>query len=334
MNFFNRLFGKPSFPVTTKELPQTVSLIPDKLKVEIFPFVVTTDQGDSQCLAYRTSGLQQAGQKELILILKNRQETYEIRQDPLFFFEQVFSFAEDGRIVDHGDITQFGDKDLFGWKGILYLDVELKKYDPNLPDCLAMVLLTLDEVKAVREFGYLRIAALLGKEIRYFPHPFWSDLDRPELRVKEIESKSVVSRTGASLKLSQASIVLQNNEITLYLGSKDSPTNKLPPDIVAPKVAAIFPGLSEKSDSCLVFPLDEAGPAAIVAKDGDGSILSACVLVVVAEQKENSAMMFEDGFSLLLTDRTWREFWDSLIHQRSLAIKADKGDLNFRVSWE
>lgn len=316
------------------QLPITSVIIPDKLTAEIYLHTVSTKQGSAECLAYRTNGLEDVGQNELVLILRSNAEEYDIPETPLYFFAQVYAFAEQGRVVGEGDITQFGEKDLLGWKGVVYMDFPLLAGDEDYKNCLAMVLLTFDEAQSVRQFGYLRVAALLGMENSYYPYPYWSDLDRQPLPVEQIATTSIIPNLGGSVHFPLASVMMENNEIVFTL-PKNTPPNKLPAEILPLELTfAIFPGLNKTANGCLVFTANNPAPAAITPEGSNGSRLSGCVLVVGAQQDTNFTRIIEDGFAVMMTNEAWREFWESLIHKKAFALKMDGENMDFAIKWE
>ncbi len=335
MNLLRKIFGEKD---RTKEpnvkLPLNVTLLPNKLTADIFSHKIITDKGESEGLAYLTNGLKSLGQRELFLVLKDKNQQYENWEEPLHFFAQVYSFAENGKLVDTGDFTQFGKTDFLGWFGIVYTDFPNIENDPRLKDCLAMTLLSTDEVIAVQKFGYLRVVSLLGKEDCYYPHPYWADLERKPLPIKEIESSSIVSSVGATLKLSQASTILENNEISLVLPNEiliNEIIQKVPSNAMT---FAIFPGLNKTANGCLVFTMDNGGHAAITPEGSDGSKLCGCVLIVGAEQQSNFTRIYEDGFGLIMTNETWIKFWESFIHKKNMFLEIKGNEMNFRMVWE
>ena len=320
-----------SLSTTTQELPRTIELIEDKLSVTVFTHQVTTQQGTFLCLSYATKGFQLTGQKELVLTLKNTSQQYQVQEAPLLFFKQIYPLAENGRRVSNGDITQFGERGLLGWKGIVYTNFVDSISNLNQEDYLSMILLTLEEVQAVQAFGYLRLMALLGKENAFYPYPFWSDLDRRALPIGQIEQVSILGKIRARLCYPAAWVVLDNNQIILTL-PRQSPAEVFPQEKLSAPFA-LLPGLHPGADGCLVFTLDNQGPTAITPAGSEGSKLSGCVLVLVGEQAQTSSRIIEDGFAVLMTDKDWTLLGESLIERRPMSWSMNDNGMDFKLQW-
>jgi hypothetical protein len=346
MSFWKKLFGQktppvekitesttPPQPQSPPELPTVIALIPDKLSVKVFYHEIATNQGKINCLCYLTQGLRSVGQRELLLTLKNNQQTYRLYDPPLHFFKQVYAFASNGRIVNRGNMSQFGQNDMLGWKGVVYSDVPASIQDAVPLDTLAMVLLSLEEVQSLQNFGYMRILSMLGKEKRFYPFPYWSDLDRKPLPIKAIAARSLLYKVQASISMAAATLTMQNNQVTFrlpkHLDSKSLPQEVLPSNLTV----AILPSLAADADGCLTWSFDNSVTDAIVPNGSKGNHLSGCFLVLVPEQPSNSTKVFEDGFAIMVTKKDWVLFWEALIHKRNLTIAAHDHSMNFNVEW-
>ncbi len=346
MSFWNKLFGKketapipqsseaqsPPQPSAT-ELPTVISLIQDKLSVKVFYQEIETNQGKITCLSYLTDGLQRLGQQELLLTLKNNAQVYSVYNPPLYFFKQVYAFAESGRIVHRSQMSQLGQNDMLGWKGIVYTDVPASLQSVVPLDTLAMVLLSLEEVQSLQKLGYMRILSMLGKEKRFYPFPFWSDLDRKPLAIRAVTARSLLNKVQASISMPATTVTMHNNTVTFRL-PKPLDKKYLPQEVLPSNLTvAILPSLAPDADGCLTWSFDHSVTDAIVPNGSQGANLSGCFLVLVPEQPQNSIKIFEDGFALMITHKDWNQFWEAVIHKQNLSIPMSDNSMGFKVEW-
>ena len=174
-----------------------------------------------------------------------------MHQEPLFFFQQVYKLATQGQLAKEGSITQFGQKDLWGWKGIVYTPVPPFLSNQLPENCLCMVLLSLEEVEAIRTFGYTRILSMLGKQARYYPFPYWTDHYRENLPLAEVAKHTFLNKVRRMV-LPEATVTLIQKQQHLYLDiDKNTPLHleqeAIPNDIPL----AFLPSLSSTADACL-----------------------------------------------------------------------------------
>jgi hypothetical protein len=344
MSFWKNLFGikeekieepaPPSVPqLEMPELPILIPLIEGKLYVKLFYHEVETKEGRIKCLSYLTKGLIKVGQRELFLTIKNNHQEYQFYPEPMDLFRQIYMLAGNGRIVNRSDITQFGQKDLLGWKGIVYSDVPQSIHEEIPQDSLALVLLSLDEVQAIQIFGYMRILSMLGNEKRFYPFPYWSDLNRKPLPISQIAEKSVLTKVKGSIKMQHTTVTMRENKIifslSLHLDKKFLPQEVLPSSMTV----AILPSLDDDTDGCLTWSFDNSVTDAIVPNGSMGTKLGGCFLAIIPEQPNNSSKIFEDGFTLMLTKANWIKFWESLINKTDLLIPVDDDSMDFSLVW-
>lgn len=340
-NIFNKKEKQQAINSTTKPptkkpslgIPTLVNLIPSKLLAKIFYHTIKTQNGEEKCLAYLTEGLKDIGQKELLLVLRNNDHDYQVSERPLDFFRQVYQLASDGRIVDRSDVSQFGKNDLFGWKGIVYADVPDNIKTEIPADTLAMVLLSMQEVLSIQKSGYMRILSMLGKEKRFYPFPYWSDLNRINLPIEEVSSKSILYQINGTIRMHHATITTQNNKVSLKL-PKDLASKYLPTEVLSNSLSiAILPSLDKNTDGCLTWTFDTSFTDAIVPNNSKGAQLGGCFLVLLPGQPHNSVRITEDGFTLMMSNNNWTKFWESMIHKRELLIPSTNNQMDFSLEW-
>ena len=311
-------------------------IIPQELYVEFFPHEVILPAETNQTIAttaFVSKGLRKHGQKELLVVVKDGLAAKDdLLQSIGMLVKTIYQLAAQGRIVDVGDFTQFGQSDLFGWKGIVYADAAAVSQIPLDEPALAMLFLSLEEVQAVQEYGSLRILSMLGKKYRYYPNPYWNELNRDHLPIQAMKERSLVTRIGGRLTLNGAHITLHNDQITLQVSQSvnvEFPPQGIPTD----QPVAIFPGLNEMANGCLTFTFDDQaqGPEAITPPNSDGSHIGGCVIVAGAGQDTYSARIAEDGFAMLLTNDQWNTWWQAFQNKQDFSIPSSS--LSFKMQF-
>lgn len=334
MNFFKRLFHKLKPSQDATSLPASLELIPQQLWVQVAVHQLPSTMGNSnlKALSFLTSGLNQIGQHELFFVLKtNHTNIDDVPQEPLYFFQQVYYLAQQGQVAQEGSITQFGEKDLWGWKGILYAQCP-PHLKPSLPaSCLCMILLTLEEVQAVRIFGHTRILSMLGKQARYYPFPYWADHYRENLLIRELD-KSLLPKVRR-LVLPEASTTLVNNQ-HLYLTIEHPFSLDLSHETFPHQIPiALLPSLALDADACLTWSFQANSPEAITPPNSQGKAMGGCLLLVIGEQTENIARILEDGFALMLSNDEWQKFWTAIQQQQPYSIQTADAYFDFSLVW-
>ena len=301
-------------------------VIPQELYVELFPHEVLLPENNATITttAFVSQGLKKYGQKELLAVIKDGTEANDaVLQSVGMLVKTIHHFASQGRLVDVGDFTQFGQSDMFGWKGIVYADTDEVSQIPMEEPGLVMLFLSLEEVQAVQNYGALRILSMLGKKYRYYPNPYWNELDRSHLPIQKIMERSLLSRIGGRLALNTSHVTLHNDQITLQVPNSlkfTLPPQGLPTD----QPLAILLGLNPAANGCLTFAFDdhEMGPEAITPPNSNGSHIGGCVMVIGAGQPSYDARINEDGFALLFTNNQWDDLWQAFENKQDFEIPA------------
>jgi len=310
-------------------------IIPQELYLEFFAHEVLLPETNETITTtvFVSRGLRKCGQKELLAVMKDGFAAKDdLLQSMSMLIKTIHQLATQGRIVDAGDFTQFGQSDMFGWKGIVYADTEVISELPLDEPTLVMLFLSLAEVQAVQAYGALRILSMLGKKYRYYPNPYWNELDRDHLPTQAMQERSLVSRIGGKLKLSGAHITLHNDQITLQV-PKSIQVNLPPQGIPTDQPVAILPGLNKMANGCLTFAFDdhEQGPEAITPPDSNGSHIGGCVIIAGAGQPAYSARIAEDGFALLFTNDQWQDWWQAFKAKEDFAVPA--ANMGFKMQF-
>ncbi|BDS11102.1 TGF-beta receptor interacting domain-containing protein [Aureispira anguillae] len=334
MGFFKKIFNKFRTNKEATSLPATLELIPGELwvSVAVHELPVTFDNQNKKALSFTTRGLESQGQQELFFVLKtNRTNLDEVPQEPLYFFQQVYKVAQQGHLAKEGSITQFGENDLWGWKGIVYAKAPAHLQGILPKQCLNMVLLSLEEVQAVQEFGYTRILSMLGKQARYYPFPYWTDHYRENLLIQEL-NKSLL-KSLRRMVFPEASVTLINNQ-HIYLTINYTAQLNLAHETFPSSIPLAFlPSLDSKADACLTWSFQPNAPEAITPPNSQGNTMGGCMLLIIGQQKENKARILEDGFALLLNNDEWKQFWKAIQNKQNYKLQTAKDFLDFSLLW-
>lgn len=337
MGFLKLLFKKISRNSPHAEptdLPAEIELLQNELWVQVAVHKIpkSMNNNSSSALSFLTRGMVNQNQQELFFVLKTNQVgIHDVPQEPLYFFEQVYALAKKGQIAREGSFTQFGEKDLWGWKGIVYAKAPIH-LQLEVPDnCLSMILLNIEEVKAVQTFGYTRVLSMLGKQARYYPFPYWTDHYRENLLIKEVTPNSILSHTRR-LVLPEANATLIDNHLYLKIDktcdidlSAEKFTYEMP--------IAVIPSLDQAADSCLTWSFDPKKPEAITLPNSKGAVMGGCMVVLLAKQQENIAKISEDGFLILLKNETWDDFWQAFKEKKVFKLKTAEKYIDFSLVW-
>lgn len=333
MGFLKNLFNKLQKKQDATELPAHIELVANKLWVSIAVHQIPATMGNSslKALSFLTKGLESKGQQELFFVLKtNHTEIDNVPKEPLYFFQQVYNLAQQGQFAREGSITQFGEKDLWGWKGIVYAKAptHLSQLPPN---CLCMILLSLEEVQAVQTFGYARILSMLGKQTRYYPFPYWVDHYRENLLIKELKD-SFLSKVRR-IVIAEATVTCSNHKHIYLTIRKTLDRSWAQESFSSDTPLAILPSLSTEADSCLTWSFQTNKPEAITLPNSKGQTMGGCLLLIIGNQKENIARIVEDGFAVMLTNTEWERFWNAIKQQHLYKMEASGTSLNFSLVW-
>ncbi len=196
-------FQQPPGASTTNTFPYTKEVIPGKLKVRIFLHHVHDKNGAISCWSYVSDGLWALKQKELIFTLRRDpgQKPEDYPHDILDLLVGIYHLAEDGKLVDVGSVSLFGEQGFMKRDvlGIGYIDPQAFPEVQTPKPLLAALFLKGDEARVALALGLTRVTDLLGMQYRYYPCPPWSDLNRDPVLSRKDMQKSVLLKTRLSV---------------------------------------------------------------------------------------------------------------------------------------
>jgi hypothetical protein len=312
-----------------------VDVVPGKLVVRVWHHEVDALGGPVACWSYVTSGLRNWGQKEVILTVSRGVHEVASSELPIQFFRQVGEFAAQGRLVDVGDLTEFGQVGFMGnFKGILYTwslplpGIELAH------DALAAILATEEELSVVKRCGVTRVVVRLGHAYRYFPYPPWSDRSRSSVVTSSFWQRSVLSKLALTVRVTGATVRKEQGQVHLRLPQKavglfEEGISQAPANAPIAFVANPDP----EADAMLVWEPGQRQPEAISPPGSTGERVGGCFVVFLPEQGSNGGEPFEDGFVMKLTNPSWEQISQAVRSCRPVLINGATGSPVFRLSW-
>ncbi|HYL12577.1 MAG TPA: DUF3480 domain-containing protein [Terriglobales bacterium] len=322
----------------TSAFPYTMEVIPGKLKVRIFLHDIHYHNETIACWSYVTEGLWTLKQKELIFSLRrdSGQKPEDYPHDILDLLEGIYHFAEQGRLVDVGSVTFFGERGFMKEKdllGIGYIDPQdLPRVETPGP-LLAAIFLKGDEATVALALGLTRVTNLLGMKYRYYPCPPWSEVKRrPVVSRKDVQNSVLLKIPKVSIRASY-----YEEEKRIFLSLLPSAHERLqkaleeaPPD----QPLALLTNVDSRANASLVWVSGQKQPAAISPPNSTGSRKTGNFLAFVPEQKENQMLLVEDGYSLFLTNSTWKLIRAALKDGTDVSIPAAKvGEAAVSIEW-
>jgi hypothetical protein len=365
MTWWQKIFGQSQkTPTHSSQFPLDYELIPGKLTARVYLHEIETKEGRVPCWSYITNGLRTHQQKELIFTLRRHpnEEPSDFPLQPLQYFQTVYEFAMQGRLVDEGSFTQFnppGFLDGSASNALIYIRPQpLKGVEVPFPS-LAAILVTPEEYEVYQHFGHTRVMAHLGRAYTYYPCPPWSERSRASVVSMQALQDSLVARMY-SLKISGARVCQQTHQpsvqrlpqsgqylqqqilqwssnqaqITLRLlpqASEDLYTQLM--QCPTNTVVALLTELDPTADGCLVWQSGQNLPFAITPPNSKGMRLSGSFVAFVPQQSEDGGQIHEDGFAMMLTDTSWEIIKQAIALKQPISVPATNNKLNFSLEW-
>ncbi len=332
--------GKHQSKPPQSTFPQSIEVIPGKLRVKVFLHDVTYESETIPCWSYLTDGLLSQHQKEILFTLQ-RANNRKPEDYPRGFFElfaTIFHLAEQGQTVDVSDVTRFNEAGFLGdeeFLGLGYIEPQgLYGVDTGNVPLLAAIILKGDEAQIAWEQGLTRITAMLGMKYRYYPCPAWSDLNRkPVISLSETEKSLLLQVARATIP---ASFYEEQNQIHLTIPPAAKTKLQEFLKMVPPTAALAFrTSPDSRANACLVWRPGQSQPAAITPPGSDGSRKTGAFLGFVPEQNANEVRGMEDGFFFLVNNKDWQKIREALQSGNNLLLPAaSAGGASLSIQWQ
>jgi hypothetical protein len=319
--------GEPAWPVE-------LEVVPGELSARVYLHDIESQGGPIGCWSYVSHGLAALEQPEIVLTLRRDpgEASADFPQDPLRLFATLYQLAADGRRVGPGDVTGFGDRSFLGHH-LLYVGAQPLDGVPLPPSCLAALLITADELRAVSEFGPTRVLARMGQASNYYPFPPWADRSRPGLSLARTFEESLLSKIPRAAAHDVRAGVEGNQIIVSALRGAWPPWQDRLAELADDVPLTLLTALDPTADGCLVWVPGQSTPEAITPTGSDGSRLCGCFVVFVPERSENGGRMHEDGFVVELTAASWKQLRSALIEATDVSMPAAGTAMSFALTW-
>jgi hypothetical protein len=319
----------------TSTFPVHVDLVPGQLAAQVYFHEIESSAGAIRCWSYITSGLLTHGQKELIFTLRCAPDepNNTFPDDPLHLFSFFHQLAQNGQLVDAGGVTQFGEQNFLG-RHLAYMYPQPLEGVPVPHRAIVALLVTDDEVSAVQEFGISRLMSRLGHASSHYPCPPWSDRSRPGLSFERARQESILARVPR-FHAPGVRIVREGQRVVLRVApqARESLQRNLK-QVPRNSSVALLTEIDTTANGCLVWDPDQpGGPMAITPPGGDGSRLCGCFALFVPAQKRDEVRLFEDGISLMLSNRSWKAVQKALMKERALTISTEGDGSSMSIEW-
>jgi hypothetical protein len=355
MSFWQSLFGgapaAPPAPIT-----HDVELIAGELSARVVRHGLIREGVPVPCWTYVTKGLAARGQKEAVLSLLSSAEETEFPRDPLAFFEQLYRLAGSGRTVEEGDYTCFrapeGFLDTFDQTGFVYLQAQPLQGIELPAGALCAVLLTGDEAELVPVIGAYRVTALLGKQAKHYPCPFWSERGRPSVLTREDMETSVLRKLPLAVYPGSTACLELPPRLPAHEGGDAlvrTAGARLRIRLPLPQPAGFRDTVqqlpAEWSLALLTWPAPEArmrlvwkpgqgAPETIRAEGADATRLTGgFVLLAAGTTMPTGARITEDGFAVYLSPEAASEARSALVNGGPLQLEGEGELFDFEVEW-
>jgi hypothetical protein len=317
------------------QFPVQFELIPGKLRMRVYLHDLESLAGAVPCWTYVTNGFWEHKQKEFIFSLRRNPEekAADFSQEPLEFFRAVYRYAEQGRLVDVGDISELATSSLLGHKGLLYISPESYEGIESPSPALTAILLSEEELLAVKQFGPARVMARLGQLAHYYPCPPWSDRTRPSLSFSRSMEESILVQFPR-LWMRGIRVRMEDNCIKLrLLPQVASPLSDRLEQLPSESSLALLTEIDPSADGCLVWEPDGYHPSAITPGESNGSHLCGCFMAFVPEQAEDGGKLIEDGFIMWLINESWMAIRQAIASSHPMYISSTDDGLSFQLEW-
>ncbi|HYZ66435.1 MAG TPA: hypothetical protein VE666_01285 [Mycobacterium sp.] len=320
--------GEPTWPVE-------LEVVPGKLFARVYLHDIDFRGRPIACWSYVSRGLIALDHAEIVFTLRrNKGEPSDgFPQDPLHLLATIYQLADDGQRVGPGDVTGFSGRTFLGHH-LLYAEPQPLDRVPLPQSCLAALLITADELRAVTEFGSTRVLARMGQVSGYYPYPPWADRCRRGLSLGETFEHSLLSKPIPRFVCPDVCVAVESNQIIVSaLRGAQPPWRDRLGDLPDHVPLALLTALDPTANGCLVWVPGQSAPEAITPPRSDGSRLCGCFVVLLPEQPENAGWMREDGFVMELSTDSWKAVRSALIEGTEVRIPVEGSEMSFVLTW-
>jgi hypothetical protein len=333
-------------------------VVPGALTVDVVRHELMSGHGRIPCWSLISDGLHSLGQKEICFSVKIEpgEGDADYPRSLYALYSAVYRFATESRIVDVGGVTALGaGSGLLGradFTGVAYSIPQFFTSLPRAVNALTGLILTTGEFDVVRQFGLMRVAALLGDEYRFFPTAPWADRTRRELISPADMTASILSKVprlaiadgvvylrGSHQNRPVSTVPLAADRLICFAGQEvvldigPSGLTKLATalgSLAIDSPVAVIASPDPAADSCLVWHHGATSGRAISGPGSTNSRLAGNHVLFVPAQSRNIVQVGEDGFAVRLTTEAWSAFRRAVTSESPSWTLPDGAPLRFQ----
>lgn len=321
--------------------PKYFELIPEELDLRVYRHQIETLDGPISCWSYVTDGLRRHGQRDVVFTLRRHPDEADdsFPRDPFDYFQLMHQQARSGKAVEAGGYSRFSRPGGFlGCNGAVGMTYVLAGPLPgvNYPDrMLAAMMVTSDEVDAIRAHGSYRLLSLLGRHAKHFPYPPWSERNRPSLLGLPDVKKSLLGTTPlATARGLYARRQRQNVHV------------HMPDDRAATILQKRLEQLPPRGPFVLLTDPDPEAKARLVWKPGmpvetigcddrpDVSLTGGFIAFFMSSKAVEGVHVCEDGFAISMRRPTWDKVRKALLNDEPFTMPSENGSFNLVCGME
>jgi hypothetical protein len=204
------------------------------------------------------------------------------------------------------------------------------KPEPNL---LAAVLLTQEEVEAVKEFGCTRAMTLLARSQRWFPTPVWSDRQRSSVLSMKQMQQSILTKV-ARVHTRGVRVHSEASRIRLRVQTQAAlHLLEFLEQLPAGGAAAFLTEVDPIANAALVWEPGQRQMQVITGPGSDASRMAGSFLLLLPGLKTNGGEAFEDGYVMRLTQPAWKKIREALRAKAPVTLDGNGKTLGFTLEW-
>jgi hypothetical protein len=333
-----------------------VDLIPGRLRIGLTEDTWHTVRGEYRTLTIVTDGLAPLNQREIIFSLQpGVGEGSDLMNDMMRLIDFIFEEACRGNRVGVGgltvmspDLPGFWGPD--GFAGFLYAyPTPFYGSEEELSSHLAAVPVKREELNVLTRFGHTRVLAKLGERYLIYPFPAFGERVRPPVfgpgdmetsilnsfQSIECYDSCVWAINAGSVKDSGTPSERVNwtpGRATLVVGEESAfQLRGHLPKLASQGHLSLFTSVFPEITSCLVYKPGSSIPSMIRGPEFDARC--AGNYVTVAQSATNHIVCVEDGFGVVLDNRSWLQLIEALETHRAVQFSAEGEFPGFELGW-
>ncbi|KAF2007549.1 hypothetical protein P154DRAFT_558740 [Amniculicola lignicola CBS 123094] len=342
--------------------PRVITLGTIPVTVYVYPHTLGSGQEQRSCWSYISQGLESASQPDIVFTIARRANEHieAYPEAPFEWIKTVYAIANGGIHLQTGQLVELVfDRDAAflkinqimveqnaqSWQcmsrfGSLCHGIPLSSSIFDLPAGVIppaahhVIALTPEETVVANQFGVTRVVGHLGLSVRWFPYPPWIDIDRGDVTNMADQAGSV--RIGVPIaRMYGLNAMFEEDDIILTIPPNEE-LRKVFREYVgnlSPEAAAGFESfMVEGADSGLLWKKGQKDRMGYASHCNTMKRLNLGFLMFAPQQEDDSCIMVEDGYGILIRDTTWELIREAIRNTQDIIVPL-KNDKRFLVQW-